>query len=79
MLRQSHQTHFAKLQLLIVQMAEEVGFDAETEMIEVSVDLYVASMAFEEGNRRAYLDHLRKAQAHLTGLILDAEEHAAPE
>ena len=59
-------------------MAEEIGFDREAEMIEVSVELYVASLLFEEGNERAYLDHLRRAQAHLTGLILDAEEHPAP-
>ena len=56
-------------------MAEEVGFDREAEMIEVSVDLYVASLSFEEGNERAYLDHRRKAQAHLTGLILDGEKN----
>jgi hypothetical protein len=42
----------------------------------VSVDLHVASLSFEEGNGRAYLDHLRRAQAHLTGLILDAEEQS---
>ena len=59
-------------------MAEEIGFDREAEMVEVSVELYVASLLFEEGNERAYLDHLRRAQAHLTGLILDAEEHPAP-
>jgi hypothetical protein len=60
-----------------VRMAEEIGFDREVEMIEVSVDLFIASLSFEEGNERAYLDHLRKAQAHLTGLILDAEMHPA--
>jgi hypothetical protein len=60
------------------KMAAEVGqFDPETELIEVSVDLFVASMALEEGKERAYLDHLRKAQAHLTSLILDAEIHPA--
>jgi hypothetical protein len=59
-------------------MAEEIGFDREAEMVEVSVELYVASLLLEEGNERAYLDHLRRAQAHLTGLILDAEEHPAP-
>ena len=48
-------------------------------MIEASVDLHVASLSFEEGNGRAYLDHLRKARAHPTGLILDAEEQAVPE
>jgi hypothetical protein len=37
------------------------------------VDLFVASMSLEEGNERAYLEFLRKAQAHLTDLILDAE------
>ena len=58
-------------------MAEESMFDRQAEMIEVSVDLYVASLSFEEGNERAYLDHLRKAQAHLTTLILDAEMHPA--
>ena len=58
-------------------MAEEIGFDREAELIEVSVDLYIASLSFEEGNERAYLDHLRKAQAHLTSLILDAEKHPA--
>ena len=58
-------------------MAEELGrYDPEAEMIEVSVNLFLASMALEEGQKRPYLDHLRKAQAHLTGLILDAEEHA---
>ena len=60
-------------------MAEELGrFDPETEMIEVSVDLFIASMALEEGKERTYLDHLRKAQAHLTSLILEAEEHDSP-
>ena len=54
-------------------MAEETEYDREAEMIEVSVDLFVASMSLEEGNERAYLEFLRKAQAHLTGLILDAE------
>ena len=59
-------------------MAEELGrYDPEAEMIEVSVDLFVASMALEEGSERRYLEHLRKAQAHLTGLILDAEMHPA--
>ena len=58
-------------------MAEEIGFDREAELIEVSVDLYISSLSFEEGNERAYLDHLRKAQAHLTSLILDAEMHPA--
>ena len=57
-----------------LKMTAEVGqFDPETELIEVSVDLFIASMALEEGNERAYLDHLRKAQAHLTTLILDVE------
>jgi len=57
-------------------MAVKLGqFDPETEIIEVSVDLFIASMSLEEDNKRAYLDHLRKAQAHLTGLILDAEMH----
>ena len=58
-------------------MAAEAGqYDPEAEMIEVSVDLFVASMALEEGSGRSYLEHLRKVQAHLTGLILDAEEHS---
>jgi hypothetical protein len=56
-------------------LAEEIEFDREAEMIEVSVGLFVASLALEEGNGRAYLDHLRKAQAHLTNLILDVEMH----
>jgi hypothetical protein len=55
-------------------MAAEMGrYDREAEMIEVSVDLFIASTAFEEGNERRYLEHLRKARAHLTGLILEAE------
>ena len=58
-------------------MAEEIEFDREAEMIEVSMDLYISSMSFEEGNERSYLLHLRKAQAHLTSLILDAEMHPA--
>jgi hypothetical protein len=58
------------------KMAAEVGrCDPKTELIEVSVDLFVASMALEEGNDRVYLDHLRKASAHLTNLILDVEMH----
>lgn len=53
-----------------LKMTAEVGqFDPETELIEVSVDLFIASMASEEGKERAYLDHLRRAQAHLTGLF----------
>jgi hypothetical protein len=56
-------------------LAEEIEFDREAEMVEVSVDLFIASMALEEGNDRAYLDHLRKASAHLTNLILDVEMH----
>jgi len=60
-------------------MASELEqYDPEAEMIEVSVDLFIASMAFEEGKGRDYLEHLRKAQAHLTSLIMDAEEHDAP-
>lgn len=56
-------------------MASELGWsDTESEMVEVSVDLFVASLALEEGNKAAYLEHLRKAQAHPTGLILDAEK-----
>ena len=51
-------------------------YDPEAEMIEVSVNLFLASMALEEHQKGPYLDHLRRAQAHLTGLILDAEEHA---
>lgn len=62
-----------------LKMTAEVGqFDPETELIEVSVDLFIASMASEEGKERAYLDHLRRAQAHLTGLILDAEKQGPP-
>ncbi|MDG7024994.1 MAG: hypothetical protein JRN45_10810 [Nitrososphaerota archaeon] len=58
-------------------MAEELGrYDPEAEMIEVSVNLFLASMALEEDQKGPYLDHLRRAQARLTGLILDAEEHA---
>jgi hypothetical protein len=60
-------------------MASELGkYDPEAELIEVSVDLFIASMALEEGRGRDYLEYLRKAQAHLTGLILDAEENPAP-
>jgi hypothetical protein len=59
-------------------MAAESGrCDHETEMIEVSVDLFVASMSLEEGNEKAYLEFLRRAQAHLTTLILDAEMYPA--
>ncbi|MGP8125188.1 MAG: hypothetical protein ACLQEQ_04870 [Nitrososphaerales archaeon] len=50
------------------------GYDAAIEIIDLNRDLFVAVMAFEEGNTKAYLGHLRKAQAHLTALILDAEE-----
>ncbi len=50
------------------------GYDAAIEIIDLNGDLFVAVMAFEEGNPRVYLEHLRKAQAHLTALILDAEE-----
>ncbi|MDG6920935.1 MAG: hypothetical protein JRN59_05340 [Nitrososphaerota archaeon] len=58
-------------------MAEEVGrYDPEVELIEVSVNLFLASAALEEDQKGPYLDYLRRAQAHLTGLILDAEEHA---
>ena len=58
-------------------MAEELGrYDPEAEMIEVTVELFLASVALEEDQKGPYLDHLRRAQAHLTGLILDAEEHA---
>jgi hypothetical protein len=56
---------------------EEGRYDPEAEMIEVSVDLFIASMSLEEANERRYLEHLRKAQAHLTSLILDAEMHPA--
>ena len=57
-------------------MAEELGrYDPEAELIEVSVNLFLASTALEEDQKGPYLDHLR-AQAHLTALILDAEEHA---
>ena len=58
-------------------MAEEVGrYDPEAELTEVSVNLFLASMALEEDQAGPYLDYLRRAQTHLTGLILDAEEHA---
>ena len=58
-------------------MAAESGeYDREVEMIEVSVDLFIASRMLEEGNERRYLEHLRMAQAHLTSLILDAEMHS---
>ena len=57
--------------------AEETEFDREAELIEVSVDLFVASTSLEEGNEEAYLDFLRKAQAHLTSLILEAEMYPA--
>ena len=60
-------------------MAAEIeDFDREAEMIEVSVNLFIASTMLEEENERRYLEHLRRAQAHLTGLILEAEEHPAP-
>lgn len=52
---------------------EEYGYDPESEMVETNMDLFLAARAFEECNQRAYLEHLRKAQAHLTGLIMDAE------
>ena len=56
-------------------MTEELRtYDPEAEMIEVSVNLFLASVSLEEGNRRPYLDYLRKAQAHLISLILDEEE-----
>ena len=55
--------------------AEASEYDRESEMIEVSVGLFIASMMLEEGNERMYLEHLRKAQAPLTSLILDAEMH----
>lgn len=58
-------------------MSSEVEYDPEAEIIEVSVHLFIASKALEEGNGRAYLDHLRKAQAHLIGLILDAEKQGS--
>ncbi|MDG6954257.1 MAG: hypothetical protein JRN33_04660 [Nitrososphaerota archaeon] len=50
-------------------------YDRDAEMIEVSVGMFIASMMLEEGNERMYLEHLRRAQAHLTSLILDAEMH----
>jgi len=55
---------------------ESEEYDRESEMIEVGVDLFIASMMLENGNERMYLEHLRKAQAHLTSLILDAEMHS---
>jgi len=67
----------AQFDSLEFKMPAEAGqYDQEAEMIEVSVDLLVASMAFEEGNGKRYLEHLRMAQAHLTSLILDAEMHS---
>ena len=60
-------------------MASELGqYDRESEMIEVSVDLFIASMALEQRRERDILDHLRKAQAHLTGRILEADDQPAP-
>ncbi len=50
------------------------GYDTAVEIIDLNGDLFVVVMAFEEGNLSVYLEHLRKAQAHLTTLILDAEE-----
>lgn len=55
------------------------GYDAAIEIIDLNGDLFVAVMAFEEGNPKLYLECLRKAQAHLTALILDAEERADTE
>ena len=55
---------------------EASEYDRESEMIEVSVGLFIASMMLEEGNERMYLEHLRRAQAHLTSLILAAEMHS---
>lgn len=55
------------------------GYDTAVEIIDLNGDLFVAVMAFEEGNPKLYLEHLRKAQAHLTSLILDAEERADTE
>lgn len=52
------------------------SYDAEIEIIETNIDLLAAAIALEGRKRRAYLEHLRKAQAHLTGLIMDAEEHS---
>ena len=61
-------------------MAAEAGqYDPEAEMIEASADPFVASMALEGGSERRYLERLRKAHAHLNGLILDTEEQAVPE
>jgi hypothetical protein len=34
-------------------------------------------MSLEEGDEKAYLDFLRRAQAHLTNLILEAEMYPA--
>ena len=57
-------------------MAAEVSeYDRDAEMIEVSVGMFIASMMLEEGNERMYREHLRRAQAHLMSLILDAEMH----
>ena len=56
-------------------MAEETECDRGAEIVEVSVDLFVASMSLEESNERAHLEFLRKAQAHLTNLILDPTKH----
>jgi hypothetical protein len=51
------------------------GYDSAIEMIDLNAELFVAAMALEEGNRRAYLEHLRRAQVSLTKLIVDAEEY----
>jgi hypothetical protein len=55
------------------------GYDAAIELIDLDGDLFVAAMAFEEGDLRMYLEHLRKAQAHLTSLIVDAEARGVNE
>lgn len=64
-----------------MQMADNRlnGYDAAIEIIDLNGEIFVAVMAFEEGNLRAYLEHLRKAQAHITALILDAEERTINE
>lgn len=51
------------------------AYEAAIEIVELNAELFVATVEFEEGNHRAYLEHLRKAQTHLTILILD-EDHA---
>ncbi len=41
--------------------AEASEYDRDSEMIEVSVGLFIAAMMLEEGSERMYLEHLRRA------------------